>query len=205
LALGLVRRNIPVLAVDASSKLVQALAPRIPHVVVADATDPETLANLGVADFRCAVVGIGNDQEASILVTANLADLEIDEIWAKAISRQHGRILERVGAHHVVLPEHDIGERIAHVVSGELLDYVELEPGYVMAKIRPPTEIVGMPLGQTALRAKHGITVMAVKPHDGAFTYADRDTVVQYGDIIMIAGAESDVERFSRLSQHHRG
>jgi trk system potassium uptake protein TrkA len=143
LALELLLRDIRLLAIDSSAKLVQALSNRIPHIVVADATDPEALEQLGVAEFRRAVIAIGTDQEASILATANMADLEISDIWAKATSRHHGRILERVGAHHVVLPEHDMGERVAHLVSGEMLDYIEIEPGYVMAKTRPPRDIVG--------------------------------------------------------------
>ncbi len=199
LALELTRRGTQVLAIDGSAKVVQALSSRITHVVVADATDPEALAQLGVAEFRRAVIAIGTDQEASILATANLADLEIGDIWAKAISRQHGRILQRVGAHHVVLPEHDMGERVAHLLSGEMLDYIELDEGYVMAKTRPPHEIVGTPLGQTGLRARYGVTIVAVKPQNGSFTYADRETILQYGDIIMIAGPEEKVERFATL------
>jgi trk system potassium uptake protein TrkA len=199
LALELLRRGIQVLAIDSSLKLVQTLSGRIPHVVNADATDAEALAQLGVAEFRRAVVAIGTDQEASILATANLADLEIGDIWAKAINRQHGRILERVGAHHVVLPEHDMGERVAHLVSGEMLDYVELEPGYVMAKTRPPRDIVGIPLSQTKLRNRYGVTIVAVKPQHGSFTYADGQTVLQYGDIIVVAGPEDKIEQFSLL------
>lgn len=199
LALELMRRGTQILAIDGSAKVVQAVSTRIPHVVVADATDPEALAQLGVAEFRRAVVAIGTDQEASILATANLADLEIGDIWAKAISRQHGRILQRVGAHHVVLPEHDMGERVAHLLSGEMLDYIELDDGYVMAKTRPPHDIVGTPLGETGLRARYGVTIVAVKPQNGTFTYADRDTMLQYGDIIMIAGPEEKVERFAKL------
>jgi trk system potassium uptake protein TrkA len=199
LALELLRRDVRLLAIDSSAKLVQSLSGRIPRIVVADATDPEALEQLDVAEFRRAVVAIGTDQEASILTTANLADMQISDIWAKAISRHHGRILERVGAHHVVLPEHDMGERVAHLVSGEMLDYIEIEPGYVMAKTRPPRDIVGIPLGNTNIRSKYGVTIVAVKPQHASFTYADRETVLQFGDIIMVAGPEDKVERFSTL------
>ena len=199
LALELIRRGTEVLAIDANPKLVQSLSTRIPHVVSADCTDADALRQLGVAEFRRGVVAIGTDQEASILCTALLSDMEIGDIWAKAISRQHGRILERVGAHHVVLPEHDMGERVAHLVSGYMLDYIEIDVGYAMAKTRPPRELVGVPLGQSGLRAKYGVTIVAVKPQNGQFTHADRDTVLQYGDIIMVAGTEEKVERFSSL------
>ncbi|WP_020524716.1 potassium channel family protein [Catelliglobosispora koreensis] len=200
LALELLRRDTQVLAIDSSPKLVQAYSSQIPHAVVADATDPEALTQLDVGMFRRAVVAIGTDQEASILATANLADLDVSDIWAKATNRQHGRILQRVGAHHVVLPEHDMGERVAHLVSGEMLDYLELGDGFVIAKTRPPRDYVGAALGETGLRAQYGVTIVAVKPQNGTFTYADRETILQYGDILVVSGPEDKVERFSRLA-----
>jgi trk system potassium uptake protein TrkA len=106
LALELVRRGSEVLGVDSKPRVVQQFADDLTHTAVADTTDIEALRQLDVPDYQRAVVGIGNDLEASILTTAVLVDLQIPNIWAKAISRQHGRILERIGAHHVVLPEH---------------------------------------------------------------------------------------------------
>jgi trk system potassium uptake protein len=199
LALELLRRGTEVLAVDSSPKLVQALSSQLPHVVSADCTDREALAQLGVAEFRRAVVAIGSDLEASILCTAQLVDLEIPDIWAKAISRQHGRILERIGAHHVVLPEHDMGERVAHLVSGHMLDYIQIEAGYAIAKTRVPYELAGVPLGESKMRARHGVTVVAVKPQNGEFTYADRETILRYGDIVIVTGPDEKVERFAAL------
>ncbi len=131
--------------------------------------------------------------------TALLVELEIGDIWAKAISRQHGRILERIGAAHAVLPEHDMGERVAHLVSGRMLDYIAVDEHFALAKTRPPKELVGIPLGDTGLRRKHGVTVVSVKSEGEEFTYATPDTVLQYGDLIIIAGATDKVERFTEL------
>ena len=128
------------------------------------------------------MVAIGNDLEASILTTALLAELEIRDIWAKAVNRQQATILERIGAHHVVFPEHDMGERVAHLVAGRLLDWVELDPQWVFAKTKPPKELVGVPLGESGLRKKHHVTVVSVKPENqSSFTHADTDTVLTYG------------------------
>ncbi|MFD0852241.1 potassium channel family protein, partial [Actinomadura adrarensis] len=161
------------------------------------ATDIAALRELGVPDFYRAVVAIGGDLEASILSTSLLVELEIADIWAKAISHQHKRILERIGAHHVVLPEHDMGERVAHLVSGRMLDYVEVDEDFALAKTRPPREIVGVALGESGLRKKHGVTVVSVKAKGEGFTYATLDTVLQYGDEIIIAGPIAKVERFA--------
>src|SRR5665647_60149 len=85
-----------------------------------------------------AVVGVGTSLEASVLIAGNLVDLGTPQIWAKAISPEHSRILRRIGVHHVVLPEADAGNRVAHLVSGKLLDYIEVEDDFTIVKMRPP-------------------------------------------------------------------
>ncbi|MFG1754258.1 potassium channel family protein [Streptosporangium sandarakinum] len=199
LALELARRGTEVLAIDSRAKIVQSMAGRLTHVVAADSTDLEALRQLGVADFHRAVVAIGTHLESSILTTSLLAELEVDDIWAKAISREHGRILQRVGAHHVILPEHDMGERVAHLLNGRMLDFMQVDDDFALAKTRPPRQYVGVPLGQTNLRRKHGVTVVCVKSPGEEFTYAGADTVLTYGDVIVIAGRTGQVERFADL------
>jgi len=197
LALELAARGTEVLAIDRRPKIVQGLAGRITQIAAADATDLEALRELGVGEFYRAVVAIGGDLESSILVTSLLVELGVDDIWAKAVTHQHKRILERIGAHHIVLPEHDMGERVAHLVSGRMLDYIELDDGYALVKTHPPREFVGVPLGETKLRSKHGVTVVAVKPKGEPFTYATADTVLQYGDVVLVAGPAGKAERFA--------
>jgi trk system potassium uptake protein len=188
-----------VLGVDENAESVQAHASSLTHVVEADATNVAALRQLGAADFACAVVCIGSDIEASILTTSLLVELEINDIWAKAISTQHGRILSRIGAHHVVFPEHDMGERVAHLVSGRMLDYMQVDENFALAKTSPPKEYVGVPLGRSNLRRKYGVTIVAVKPPGEDFTYATADTELSYGDIILVSGSTEQVERFAEL------
>jgi trk system potassium uptake protein TrkA len=198
LALELARRGTEVLAVDSRPDVVQRLSGQISAVVTADTADLDALREIGVQDFARAVVAIGTDQQASILTTANLAELEVEHIWAKALNRQHAKILERVGAHRVVLPEHDMGERVAHLVSGRLLDYVEVDTDWALVKTKPPKFLVGTPLGQSRLRAKHGVTVVSVKKQgESGFTHADAQTLLSYGDQVLVAGTIDAVERFA--------
>ncbi|MEV4170229.1 TrkA family potassium uptake protein [Nonomuraea sp. NPDC049709] len=199
LALELIRRGTEVLAIDHRPKVVQSMTGHITQIATADSTDLDTLRQLGVPDFHRAVCAIGGDIEASILTASLLVELGIDDIWAKAISRQHGQILSRIGVQHVVFPEHDMGERVAHLVSGQLLDYMEVDENFAMAKIRPPKEYVGIALGASNLRRKHGVTIVAVKPQDEEFTYATADAELAYGDIIIISGRPEQVERFAEL------
>ncbi len=197
LALELTERGTDVLAIDSNPRTVQNLSGRLAHVVTADATDIEALRQLDVPNFPSAVVAIGTNMEASILTTSLLAELEVPDIWAKAVSREHGRILSRIGAHHVVYPEYDMGERVAHLVSGHMQDYVELDENHAIAKVRPPRELVGVPLGEARMPARYGIDVIAVKPAEGGFEPAGPDTVLAYGDAILVLGRVNRVERFA--------
>lgn len=195
----LVRRDCEVLGIDARPKVVQLHSDELTHSAVADTTDPEALRQLGVPEFTRAVLGIGTSIEASILTAQVLSDFEIPHIWAKATSRQHGRILERVGAHHVVLPEYDMGERVAHLVTGRMLDYVQVEDDFAIAKTRAPQEAVGRPLGECKLRKRYGVTVVGIRPKEGEFTYTTADTVIGAEDLLIVSGKKRDIERFTSL------
>ncbi len=197
LARELVLRGTEVLGIDSDPALVQKYSDDLTHTAVADTTDADVLRQLDVPGFRRAVVGIGTDLEASILTTAVLVDFEIQHIWAKAVSRQHGRILERIGAHHVVLPEHDMGERVAHLVTGRMLDYIEFEDDFALVKTVAPEDSVGMPLCDSTLRTRHGITVVGVKRPGEDFTHATPDTVLHRGDVLIVSGRVEEVESFA--------
>ncbi|MFJ8533564.1 potassium channel family protein [Streptomyces sp. NPDC093591] len=199
LANELMRRGWDVLGVDTDPHLVQRLSDDLTHAAVADCTDPEALRQLGVHEFSSAVVGIGTDIEASILISANLLEAEVPNIWAKAISRQHGQILERLGVHHVVLPEHEMGERVAHLVTGRMLDFIEFDDDYALVKTVVPEVATGMPLGESQVRTKYGITVVGIKRPGEGFTYATAETVITKGDVIIVTGKTQAVEAFAEL------
>ena len=200
LAETLVELGHEVLGVDLDPKTVQDYAGRLTHVVEADSTDPDTMTQLAAGDFGTAVVAIGTDMEASILTTAVLVDLQVRKIVAKAITRAHGKILERVGAHRVVFPESDMGVRVAHTVTGRTLDYIQLDPGFALVETTAPKEIVGKTLAEAEVRKRYGITVVCVKPANESFTYATPDTVVRDGDILVVAGETQAAENFSELT-----
>jgi trk/ktr system potassium uptake protein len=188
-----------VLGVDADADNVQRSANRLTHVVEADGTDNEVMRQLGAGEFGRAVVGIGNDLEASILTTSVLVDLKVPDIWAKAITVPHGRILERVGAHHVVFPEHDMGRRVAHLVTGRMIEFLQLDEGFALVELRPPRQILGRTLSDSQVRSRYGITVVCIKPEGGSFTYATPDTVPGPNDILVVAGETDRAQGFADL------
>lgn len=199
-AQSLVRLGHDVLGIDENAELVQAWADRLTHVVQADTTDGDTLRRLGVHEFGHAIVGIGSDVEASVLTVLALSELEVGDIWAKALTEKHGRILERTGAHHVVYPEAAMGERVAHLVTGKMIDFIEFDDDFAIIKTRAPREAEGRTLAECALRSKYGVTVVGVKRPKADFTHARPETTVERGDILIVSGPTKLVEAFAAIT-----
>ena len=198
-AQSLTRLGHEVLAIEEDLALVQSWSDRLTHVVQADSSNIEAMRQLGVADFQHAVVGIGSDIEASVLTVLALSELGVPDIWAKAVTTNHGKILEKTGAHHVVYPEAAMGERVAHLVTGKMIDFIEFDDDFAIVKTRPPREAVGKTLGESRLRSRHGVTVVGVKRPREDFTYAKPDTLVVEGDLLIVSGPTQKVERFAAL------
>ena len=188
-----------VLAVDRSSELVQEWADDVTHTVQADATQLDALRQIGAGEFQIAVVAVGSEIEASVLITANLVELGVPQIWAKAVTPSHGKILERIGAHHVIYPEAEAGARIARLVSGRMLDFIQFDDDFVLVKMHAPRAIHGKTLAQSGVRRVHRVTVVGIKRPGEPFTYATEETMVHSGDIIVVSGSEADVQSFAAL------
>lgn len=198
LARTLVDMGHEVLGVDTDADTVDEHKDVLTHVMQADTTQERTLRQIGAADVHTAVVCIGTDVEASVLTAVALVDIGVPNIWAKAITEQHAKILDRVGTHHVVRPEADMGTRVAHMLGGSVLEYLALDDDFVIAEMGVPRHLAGRSLGEAGLRAAFRVTVVCVKPAGSPFTYAERDTVLGADDLVVVAGHRQDVERFAR-------
>ncbi len=197
MAATLDRLGREVLAVERDPAIVRQWSGRIP-LVEADATDMEALEQLGAVEFGTAVVGLSSSLEASVLITGNLVDLGTPQIWAKATSRAHGRILRRIGAHHVVYPEFDAGARAAHLVSGRMLDYIEMEKGgFTIVKMRPPAVLHGFTIGEASIRSRYGVTVFGLMSPGEPFEYATAETLIRAEDVLVAGGDAALLERFA--------
>ncbi|TPW99318.1 TrkA family potassium uptake protein, partial [Schumannella luteola] len=120
-------------------------------------------------------------------------------IWAKAISQSHGKILSRIGANHVIYPEAEAGERVAHLVSGRMIDFIEFDDGFAIVKMYPPKPIRGLSLAESHVRQRYGITVVGVKSPGKDFTYATPETMISNHDLIIASGSTADLEKFASL------
>ena len=199
LAQELVSLGREVLGIDTDELRVQEFSSYLTHVVQADPTNEEVLRDLGVADFDAAVVAIGSSLESSILSASLLIQVGVKQVWAKASSESHGRILEQIGVHHVIYPDKEMGRRVAHMVGGDQLDYVEIDEGFVMAKTNTAPAFVGKTLEKLGLRREYGIIVVATSAPGGEYLPATPSTVLGEGDLLIVAGPKDRIESFCRI------
>ena len=165
-----------------------------------DATDESALRTLGLRNFDVAVVTIGSNIQASVMVTLLVKDLGVKYIIAKGQSDLHAKVLYKIGADRVVLPEKDMGVRVAHnLVSASILDYIELSPDYSIMEMKALEEWNGKNLTELKLRSRYGINVMAIKKDDDINISPSADEVISSDDIIVAIGSAEDLAKIEEI------
>lgn len=189
-----------VMVIDRNDEHIHALADRVTHAVQADATDENALKALGVRNFDVAIVAIGSDIQSSILVTLMLKELGIAQIVAKAQGEHHAKVLYKIGADRVILPERDMGIRIANsLVSTNFVDFMELAPDYSIAEIKPKDRWLNKSLRDLNLRTRHSVSLMAIKRGVDIVIAIDSDTIILQDDILVFIGHNDDLIRLEKL------
>jgi trk system potassium uptake protein TrkA len=196
-ALTLYKMGHDVLVMDKNEVPVQELSSLVTHAVQADATDEAVLRSLGIRNFDVAVIAIGNDIEASILATSLVKGMGVKKVVAKAQNDLHGRILEKVGADRIIYPEREMGVRLAKYLAGtNILDYIELSPDFSILEVQAPFRLSGKSLRDLNLRARHGITVVAIRHGDEIKVSPGADDTILDGDILVVVGETVALERW---------
>lgn len=168
-----------VLGIDISEERVENAELSVTHAVMADTTEEETLKSIGIRNFDCVIVAIGNDMQSSILTTLLLKELGVKKVIAKALNKNHGQVLTKVGADWVIYPERDMGERVANqLLFPNMLNYIELSKEYNIEEIILPMSMKGKSLRELDLRAKYNISVIAI---------------VSNGEIIIAPSPDQDI------------
>ena len=195
-----------VVGIDANPERVRALADVATQALELDATDERALRAAGVADVDVAIVSIGENIEASLLVVMLVKELGIETIYAKAVSALHGRILKKLGVSRVIFPEREMAMRIAHsLVVPNVLDYVELSQGYSIAEIPAPATFVGRSLKELQLRPRFGLMLIAIR-RPGAAPGTEvtniapsADDRIEQGDVLSVLGSNDRLAQLDRL------
>lgn len=188
-----------VLGVDRRMDVVEGLRDTLTHTVQLDAMDLDALSALGISDFDVAFVTIGSDIRASGTIVMSLKELGAKQVIAKAQDEFHGRMLEKLGADRVLFPERDMGRRVAHnLVSGDIIDFLELSSEYSMAEIRPKPEWVGKSLMSLNMRSKLGINVVAIRTGDSLNAMPMPDTVLNEEDVLLVVVKDETLAKLNR-------
>jgi trk system potassium uptake protein TrkA len=186
-----------VLGIDRDEEKVDEMSAILTHAVVADGTEEEVLRSVGVRNFDCGIIAIGDDIQASILAAILLKDLGIKKVVAKAVTELHGRVLEKIGVDRVVYPERDMGIRVAHqLVSPNLLDYIELSKSYTIAELGVPKELSGKSLSDINPRGRFGCSIVAINKPKGMIIAPVADDILAENDVMVVIGTNEQIEEF---------
>jgi trk system potassium uptake protein TrkA len=189
-----------VLGIDVNEERVENAELSVTHAIMADTTEEETLKSIGIRNFDCVIVAIGNDMQSSILTTLLLKELGIKKVIAKALNKNHGQVLTKVGADWVIYPERDMGERVANqLLSPNMLNYIELSKEYNIEEIILPMSMKGKSLRELDLRAKYNISVIAIVSNGEIIIAPSPDQDIHEKDMLLVVGNKEDLAVFANI------
>ncbi|MEY9869489.1 trk system potassium uptake protein TrkA [Peribacillus sp. B2I2] len=189
-----------VLGIDISEERVENAELSVTHAVMADTTEEETLKSIGIRNFDCVIVAIGNDMQSSILTTLLLKELGVKKVIAKALNKNHGQVLTKVGADWVIYPERDMGERVANqLLFPNMLNYIELSKEYNIEEIILPMSMKGKSLRELDLRAKYNISVIAIVSNGEIIIAPSPDQDIHEKDMLLVVGNKEDLAVFANI------
>lgn len=193
----LARLGNEVLVIDSDEEAVEEVSGDVTHAMIADATDEAVLHSIGVRNFDCVVVAIGGSLEKSVLATIMLKDLGAKQIVCKAQGGIHKRVLEQIGADRVIVPEHDMGRRLAQTLNNpNVLDYVEISEDCCVIDLTPPESWTGKSLLDVDVRRLYDILVVAVRKKDGSFiSLPSAGYVIEPQDVLVVVGTPANIEK----------
>ena len=189
-----------VLAMDVRADLVQQLANSVTHAVVGDGQDKEVLRALDAGSFDCAIIAIGDDLAASVLTTMNLKELGVPYIVCKAHDETHRRVMEKLGADRVIIPEYEFAGKLARSLSSHnVLDYIELSEDYGILEVPAPKGWINKTILELDVRAKLGVNIIAVESQNRTNVSPPANYRIAAGDIMVILGDNKALEAVQKL------
>ena len=198
-ALELMALGNEVLAIDSSEARVNDVAPDVTHAIQLDASDEDAMRAVRAADFDFAIVAISSHTEASIFATMALKNLGVSTVIAKAATTLHGAILERVGADRVVYPEREMGIRVSHTFSiPNVVDYIDVAPGFGIVKMRPPESFVGKSLRELDLANRFRLTPIGLRRGNEVTVNPHRDDKIAATDELILMGLDAKLGELGR-------
>jgi len=187
-ALSLTSEGHEVLAIDNNEKNVHAIEKYVSGTAIADTTAPEVLHNLGVQNFDCVVVCIGQDLQASVVTTLICKKLGVKLIVARASTDEQKEILEKVGADVVVFPEDYTAHKVAKMLSNPSMnDVINLTEKFKIVEMATPDNWTDKSIMEIDIRRKYHLTIIVIKRQD-FIIYPEPETELKKGDVLIVAG-----------------
>jgi len=194
IAQELTRLGHDVLGIDSSEHCINRLAENITHAVIADVTDENTLIELDAGHYDAAVVAIGRNIEATMLATLQLRDLGVEKVWSKALTNQHHRILERLGATRVIAPEDELGIRISQELNYPMIhDYLELDDDYFVVDFQTTEDLIDKTIGEIVSGTP--VEALVVKRQKETHHHPDPEWQIRNGDRLVLGGFMDDLRQ----------
>jgi trk system potassium uptake protein TrkA len=194
-------RGHEVIAIDRDRNRVQEVRDTSTQAIEANCTDQDTLLALGLQDADAVVVSLGEQMDASILVTLYLKELGLKEIVVKAVSEDHGKILHLIGATEIVHPERDTARRVARGLGlRSIVEYLPLAADSSLVEFQVPAEFLGKTLAELEIRKRYQVLVVAIKRGEGLVIATGGDERLLAGDILVLIGKDSDLDKVGRLA-----
>ncbi len=202
-AKGLSSLGQEVLAVDKNEAMINMIAPHVTHAIQADATDDKALAALGIRNFDVAVVTIGANIQASILITMLCKELGVSFVLAKAQNELHGKVLYKTGADKVVFPERDMGMRVAHnLADSNILDYIEIAGDLRIVDVAALPAWENKSLIDLDFRKKYGLNVIAIKKKNKEMNTVPHGVdLIEKDDMLIVVGNKESIARLEVVAQ----
>ncbi|MFJ7974592.1 potassium channel family protein [Peribacillus sp. JNUCC 23] len=189
-----------VLGIDCNEERVEDAELAVTHAVVADTTEEKALISIGIRNFDCVIVAIGNDMQSSILTVMLLKEFGVKKVIAKALGKHHGRVLEKIGADWIIYPERDMGERVANqLLSPNMLNYIELSKEFNIEEIIIPLRMAEKSLRDLDIRAKYNVSVIAIVREGEIIVSPPSDQIIHTGDLLVVIGNREDLAKFSNI------
>ena len=195
LARSLAKYDCEVMAIDNNPQLVDDVSEFVTHAARVDAADVNALKELGVSNFDVAVIGIGDDLEASIMIALTLKELEVPYIVAKSRDDVHAKLLTMIGVDRVIEPEREIGARLAKTLMHKnVIERMEVGKEYSIAEVDTPREWIGSRLNQLNIRPKYNINILCIEKEDKRVLIPSADYVIEEGDTIMLIAPNKELD-----------
>ncbi len=198
IAKDLYENGIEVIAIDKNKDVVQKIKDFSTKAILADGTDKEVMEAIGIQEEDIVIISFGENLAASTLITLHLREMKVRNIIVKAPNEDHKRVLEKVGATEVIIPEREMADKVAKsIISPNILDYIPLSEDYTISEIVPPSSFMGKTIGELHLRSKHHIEVIAVRETlPERLTMVPRaEFVIKDSDVLVVIGKEKDIQK----------